>query len=220
MDILLAFFDLIPVFLFLFGIIIYQRLFYNKMSKGAFAIYATGGIVIFVAGLLKAIHKILFYLNICDFTRLQDAFFPMQTVGYVLLGAAMIAVLFFNQKEKTNQDRLNSLALLPILAAPAVYNGTMLFVILMVLGVIIHDVSLIIYATRVKNNKVLIIILITASLLLTLGMGYLSTKEGFSDWVKEIINTVAQGAFFVSALLLKKSELASEDFNLKLINKR
>ena len=122
MDILLAFVDLIPVFLFLFGIIIYQRLFYNKMSKGAFAIYATGGIVIFVAGLLKAIHKILYNSGICDFTRLQEAFFPMQTVGYVLLGIAIIAILFFNQKEDTN--KLKSVAIMPFLVAPAVYSGT------------------------------------------------------------------------------------------------
>ena len=219
MNILLAFVDLIPVFLFLFGIIIYQRLFYNKMSKGAFAIYATGGITIFVAGLIKAIHKILYYTEVCDFTRLEQAFFPMQTVGYVLLGIAVIAILFFNQHEVNSNNQLKSFIFVPILAAPAVYSGTMVFVSLMVLGVIIHDTALIIYATRLKKDKVLTIILVSISLFMTLGMGYLSSQEGINDWIKEIVNTVAQGAFFLSALLFKKNNLEDKDFNVKLINK-
>lgn len=57
--IFMAIFDLFPVVLFLVGGIYYQRMLYNKMSKGAFALFSAGTIFTFVAGVFKATYKIL-----------------------------------------------------------------------------------------------------------------------------------------------------------------
>ena len=44
LDILMAIVDFVPVFMFLVASIMLQRALYNKMSKGAFTLFASGTI--------------------------------------------------------------------------------------------------------------------------------------------------------------------------------
>ena len=78
----MALVDFIPVICFAIGIVILQRDLYKKMSKHAFALFATGGYNIVIAGALKATYKLLYALNICDFTALNNMFFPTQSIGF------------------------------------------------------------------------------------------------------------------------------------------
>lgn len=104
---------------------------------------------------------------------------------------------------------------LPLLALPFLsetvkeFDGTMIFVVLMVLGVLVMDASLGYIAIKTKNY--FIIIFIAISFVFTLGMGYLSTNPDLSDWIKEIVNTVGQALFMTSAIIFKKKGL--EDIN-------
>lgn len=84
----MALVDFIPVVLFLAAIILLQRDLYECFSKGAFALFAGGGIMVFCAGLFKATWKLLYALNICDFQKLNQVFFPMQATGFHALGGA------------------------------------------------------------------------------------------------------------------------------------
>ena len=204
MDIFMAFFDLVPVVLFLISAIRYQRDLYNKMSKGSFCLFAAGTIFVVVAGIFKAIYKILFYLNICDFASLNNCFFPMQTTGFVLAGSGILAMLVHPQGENKVYSFL-SLPLL-ILAAPALYSGTMIFVVLMVLGVFVMDGCLIYIAIKKKVYAAIALLVVT--LICTLGMGYLSTKPDLSDWIKEIVNTIGQASFLISSIVLRKKGLS------------
>ena len=54
MSVPMAIVDFIPVGLFLAAAVILQRDLYNKMSKGAFALFSAGTITVFVAGCFKA----------------------------------------------------------------------------------------------------------------------------------------------------------------------
>ena len=96
-SIAMAIVDYIPVLFFLCAVIVLQRDLYNKMSKGAFALFAAGTINVFVAGALKATYKLLYAANICDFEPLNAMFFPVQSIGFLLAGIAMIAMLFSNR---------------------------------------------------------------------------------------------------------------------------
>ena len=49
--------DCVPVFLFAAAAILLMRDLYNKMSKGAFALFAAGTIDVTCAGALKATYK-------------------------------------------------------------------------------------------------------------------------------------------------------------------
>lgn len=81
----MAIMDFIPVLLFFIAAVILQKDLYNKMVKGAFALFATGSIMILVSGLFKALWKILYALNICDYQQLDSSFFPMQGPGFLCM---------------------------------------------------------------------------------------------------------------------------------------
>ena len=93
----MALVDYIPVILFFIASIMLQRDLYNKMSKGAFALFSAGTINIFAAGALKAFYKLLYAVNVCDFEPLNDMFFPVQSIGFLLAGIGMLAMIFHKQ---------------------------------------------------------------------------------------------------------------------------
>ncbi len=65
----MAIVDYIPVAFFAIASVILMRDLYNKMSKGAFALFAAGMINITCAGALKATYKLLYALGTCDLKR-------------------------------------------------------------------------------------------------------------------------------------------------------
>ena len=192
MSLPMALVDFLPVGLFPAAAILLQRELYPLMSKGAFALFSAGTITVFVAGLFKGIWKLLMALSLCDFEALNRCFFPMQTVGFVLAACGVMAMLFHRQG-----DRLN--------AAPPVFAGTMIFVGLMVLGVLLMDLGLVILSVRRRRFACIPIFIL--SFVFVLGMGYLSSKD-FADpamnWAAEGVNTAGQGLFLLGAVLLRQ----------------
>ncbi len=194
----MALVDFIPVICFAIGIIILQKDLYGKMSKYAFALFATGGYNIVIAGALKATYKLLYALKICDFTALNDMFFPTQSIGFLLAGVGILLLLL---EKKNGEEKLCSIA-------PAVFSGTFLFVGLMVAGLGLIDTVLSILSVKVK--KPFIIIFFALSFVCSLCMGYLSSRdftEAIWNWIAELINVLGQGAFLAGAVLLHKNGL-------------
>ena len=206
----MALVDYIPVICFAIGAIILLRDLYNKMSKGAFALFSAGVIDVTMAGALKATYKLLYALGVCDFTKLDAMFFPVQSIGFLLAGLGVVAMLTYRQEEK----KLNSLALPVMLltataVAPAEFTGTFVFVGLMVAGLGLLDVALCILAK--KLGKPGLIALFAFSFVCCLGMGYLSSKdfaEASMNWIAECVNVVGQGTFLAGAIALHKNGLA------------
>ena len=191
MSVPMALVDFIPVILFLVSTIIIQRGLYDRLSKGAFALLSAGTIMVFCAGFMKACWKLLYGAGICDFERLNQAFMPMQAIGFLLAGISVIALLFFKQEKNTT-----------IAAAdvPAVFSGTMVFVAFMVLGCLGFCGGLGIYAGRQKNKRAAV--LFWASFVLFLMMGYLSSRDfakASMNWIAEGVNLVAELALFAAA---------------------
>ncbi len=187
MSVPMALVDFIPVILFVVSAIIIQRGLYEKMSKGAFALLSAGTIMVITAGLMKAVWKLLYALELCDFERLNQCFFPMQSVGFLLAGISIVALLFFKQKKET---------VLTAAGAPAVFSGTMIFVALMVLGCLGYCGGLGIYAARRKKTKAAV--LFWLAFVFMLMMGYLSSK----DFAKASMNWIAEGVNVVGQLIL------------------
>ena len=90
----MALVDYIPVVLYCISAVILQRYFYDRMSRGAFALLSAGMIMSIMAGLFKATWKLLFALGVCDFDRLNKSFFPLQSVGILLAGIALMLMVF------------------------------------------------------------------------------------------------------------------------------
>ena len=202
MSIPMALVDYIPVVLFGAAAVVLQRGLYEKMSKGAFALFSGGTIMVTVAGILKATWKLLYAVGACDFERLNQAFFPMQSLGFLLAGIAVIAMMTFRQSEK--KDKGIKLA---AGAVPVVYSGTMIFVTMMVLGVGGMCLGLSIQAK--KQKRIGAVVLFIVAFVAMLMMGYLSSKD-FSkpilNWMGEIVNIIGQGSFLAASLQLTKKE--------------
>lgn len=193
----MALVDYIPVICFAIGAVILMRDLYNKMSKGAFALFSAGTIMITLAGALKATWKLLYAAGVCNFEALNNMFFPTQSIGFLLAGIGILAMLVYNQGE----TKLRSV--------PPVFSGTFVFVGLMVAGLGVMDTVLCILAVKLK--KPWLIAIFVLSFVCSLGMGYLSSKdftEAAMNWIAEGVNVVGQGSFLAGAYLLHKNGLA------------
>lgn len=194
----MALVDFIPVIFFAVASVILMRDLYNKMSKGAFALFAAGTIDITCAGALKATYKLLYAAGVCDFEALNDMFFPTQSIGFLLAGIGILAMLCHKQTKPTL-----------LAAAPPVFSGTFVFVGLMVAGLGLMDAVLCILSVKLKKGG--LVALFALSFVCSLGMGYLSSQnfaEASMNWIAEGVNVVGQGSLLAGAYLLHKNGLA------------
>lgn len=169
MSMLMAIVDFIPVILFLLSALMLQRDLYDKMSKGAFALFAAGTFMVVTAGIYKATWKLLYAAGVCDFARLNMSFMPMQATGFFLTAAALIALLFFRQEDEKRS------AAYSVTAVPAVFAGTMIFVAMMCLGIGVICAALSVFAVRLKKRG--LVVLFVFVFVGMLAMGYLSSKD-------------------------------------------
>jgi hypothetical protein len=194
----MALVDYIPVIFFAIASVILLRDLYNKMCKGAFALFSAGVIDVTIAGALKATWKLLYASGVCNFEALDAMFFPVQSIGFLLAGIGLLAILVHKQSK-------NAL----MAAAPPVFSGTFVFVGLMVAGLGIMDVVLCILSTKLK--KPCLIAIFALSFVCSLCMGYLSSQdfaEAAMNWIAEGVNVVGQGTLLLGTILLHKNGLA------------
>ncbi len=193
----MALVDYVPVIFFAMAAVLLLRDLYNKMSKGAFALFAAGVIDIFAAGALKATYKLLYAAGICDFTPLNAMFFPVQSIGFLLAGLGIIAMVCFKQKRDV-----------ALAVAPPIFSGTFVFVGLMVAGLGLMCGGLCYIAAKMKKPAVIALFAVT--FVCSMCMGYLSSQDftqGFMNWLAQCINIVGQGSLFAGALILHKAGL-------------
>ena len=154
-------------------------------------------IMIFSAGLLKALWKLLYAACVCDFERLNAIFFPLQSLGFLLAGLSLIAMLTVKQGQGTLYS-----------AAPAVFSGTMIFVAMTCLGAAAFCGSLAVFAGKKKKGG--LSVLYALSFVLMLAMGYLSSKDfekASMNWIAEGVNVLGQGLFLLANWLMHKAGL-------------
>ena len=196
----MALVDYIPVAFFVAAAVILMRDLYGKMSKGAFALFSAGTVMIGVAGALKATWKLLYAAGVCNFEALNNMFFPSQSIGFLLAGVGVLLMLTSGKREK-------------LYSVPPVFSGTFVFVGLMVAGLGVLDTVLCILAVKMK--KPWLIAIFALSFICSLGMGYLSSKdfaEAAMNWIAEGVNVVGQGSLLLGVYMLHKNGL--EDLRL------
>lgn len=194
----MALVDFIPVAFFTAAGVLLMRDLYNKMSKGAFALFAAGLIDVTCAGALKALYKLLYAAGLCDFTPLSEMFFPVQSIGFLLAGLGILAMLTHRQGRRT------------CAVVPPVFKGTFVFVSLMVLGLGMLDAVLCVLSVRLKKPALVVLFLL--SFVCSLAMGYLSSKDfaqASMNWIAEAVNVAGQGSLLAGAILLHKNGLAA-----------
>ena len=190
----MALMDYIPVFFFGVAAALLQLDLYDKMRKDAFALFAAGTINIFAAGFLKATWKLLYAAGICDFQALNTMFLPVQSIGFLLAGLGIVLML---TAKKT-----------VLLAAPPLFSGSVIFIMMMVLGLGSICTGLSILAVKLKKKGAMVLFI--AAFLCSMGMGAMSGQDvtqAWVNWVEQGINCVGQGLLMWGVLILHKSGL-------------
>ena len=192
----MALMDFVPVFFFGHAAALLQRDLHNKMRKSQFALFAAGTINIFVAGFCKALWKLLYAAGICDFHALNTMFLPVQSLGFLLAGLGIGWMMCSRRKDVL------------VLAAPPLFSGSILFIMMMVLGLGSICTCLSIIAAKMKKKGAMVLFL--AAFLCSMGMGAMSGQDATAawvNWVEQSINCVGQGLLMWGVILLDRAGL-------------
>ena len=191
----MALVDFIPVLFFGYAAALLQQDLYDKMRKSHFALFAAGTINIFAAGFLKAAWKLLYAAGVCDFASLNTMFLPVQSIGFLLAGLGIVLMMTSRKK-----------VLLAV--APPVFSGSIVFIMMMVLGLGSICTCLSILAVRMKKKAAAV--LFVAAFLCSMGMGAMSGQDAtlaWVNWVEQGINCVGQGLLMWGVMILHKAGL-------------
>ena len=190
----MALVDFLPVLFFGYAAALLQRDLYDKMRKSHFALFAAGTINIFAAGFLKATWKLLYAAGICDFQVLNSMFLPVQSIGFLLAGLGIALMLTTRKK-------------VLLAAAPPVFSGSIVFIMMMVLGLGSICTCLSILAVKMKKGAMVLFIL---AFLCSMGMGAMSGQDATQAWVnwaEQSINCVGQVLLMLGVITLDKAGL-------------
>ncbi len=191
----MALMDFLPVIFFGITAVLLLRDLYNKMSKTAYALLAAGGVNVFMAGFCKAFWKLLYAANICDFTVLEKMFLPVNSLGLLFVGIALVLMLC----------RKKSVMLT---AVPVAYTSSLPFIIMMVFGLGGMCAVLSILAAKMKKAPVMVLFIL--SFVCAMGMGYMSgqdSTQAWVNWAEQSVNTVSQLCLLIGTFLLHKAGL-------------
>ena len=191
----MALMDFIPVLFFGYAAALLQRDLYDKMRKSHFALFAAGTINIFSAGFLKALWKLLYAANICDFHALNTMFLPVQSIGFLLAGLGIVLMMTTRKK-------------VILAAAPPLFSGSVIFILMMVLG--LGSICTILSILAVKMKKKGAMVLFIAAFLCSMGMGALAGQDmtlPWVNWAEQGINTVGQGLLMWGVIILDRAGL-------------
>ena len=192
----MALMDFVPVAFFGVSAVLLLRDLYNKMFKGAYALLAAGSVNVFLAGFCKALWKLLYAADICDFSALEEMFLPVNSLGLLFVGLSMIVMLTCKKKCST------------LSVAPVVFSGSLPFIMMMVVGLGGMCAGLSIVAAKMKKLPALVLFIL--SFICAMGMGYLSSQDmtlAWVNWAEEIINTVSQLFLMIGTVMLHKAGL-------------
>lgn len=191
----MALMDFVPVLFFGYAAALLQRDLYDKMRKSHFALFAAGTINIFTAGLLKALWKLLYAAGICDFTALNTMFLPVQSIGFLLAGLGIVWMMTGRKS-----------VLLAVV--PPVFSGSVIFIMMMVLG--LGSICTVLSILAVKMKKKGAMILFIAAFLCSMGMGAMSgqdSTQAWVNWTEQGINCIGQGLLMLGVITLDKAGL-------------
>lgn len=208
----MALFDLIPCGLCFLAMWILQISLYHKMNKYAYALFASGTIMVLFAGVFKAIYKIILYGFSIDVYRFNYLFFPVQAFGFMLAFAALVMFIF--QKKQSGPLSLVMLTTLIPDEGKKLANDTLVYVALQIIG-FGGIYGCLIYFSKKLKQKLPIFLFIFAFMCMLI-MGFLSTRISRAtteadyimyNWLAEGVNVIGQGLFLFGVIRLKRAGL-------------
>jgi hypothetical protein len=192
----MALMDFVPVIFFGVTAVLLLRDLYNKMFKGAYALLAAGSVNVFLAGFCKALWKLLYAANICDFVALEQMFMPVNSLGLLFVGLSLIGMLCWKRRDVI------------LSAAPVAVTSSLPFIMMMVVGLGGLCTGLSVLSVKMKKAPVMILFIL--SFVCAMAMGYMSSQDSTQAWVnwaEQSINTVSQACLMLGVIVLHKKGL-------------
>ena len=192
----MALMDFVPVIFFGVTAVLLLQDLYNKMCKGAYALLAAGSVNVFLAGFCKALWKLLYAAGICNFVALEEMFMPVNSLGLLFVGVALIGMLCWKKKSAA------------LSVAPPVFASSMPFILMMVVGLGGLCAGLCVVAAKMKKAPVMALFIL--SFVCAMAMGYMSGQDSTQSWVnwaEQSINCISQGCLMAGVILLHKKGL-------------
>ncbi len=191
MTIPMALMDFLPVLFFGMAWVILYKDLKNKLDLCSSLLLPLGAAAVVAAGFFKAVWKLQNAIGAAPVELFNRAFFPTQSIGFLLLAIGMLALMYTKRREARSL--------------------TMVWVMLTVLGNLGASAGQVWLASKVKKSAVPLFIL---SFVLSMMMGYLSSRDfaqASMHWIAQSVNTLGQGLLLWGALLLRKGGLAAPD---------
>lgn len=202
--VLMAIMDFIPVLLFFIAAIILQKDLYNKLSKAGFAMLAAGSIMVFTGGFYKAFWKLLYGAGIADVPAMNNALFPLQAPGFILMFIALVTLF---TKSRASAGVASA-------SAVPVFASNLPFLVLQVIGS--SGVIWSVFAIAARMRQRLAMVLLVLGWVAMLGMGYLGSAGGTGiDWIEQTVNLFSQAFFLTAVWLLSRAGLGKADALVK-----
>lgn len=192
----MALMDFVPVVFFGITAALLLRDLYNKMFKGAYALLSAGSVNVFMAGFFKALWKLLYAANICDFVALEEMFMPVNSLGLLFVGLSIVGMLCRKKKSVL------------LSAAPPVIASSIPFIMMMVLGLGGLCAGLSVLSAKMKKGKVKILFIL--SFVCAMAMGFMSSQDvtlAWVNWVEQSINIISQGCLLAGVIILHRAGL-------------
>ena len=192
----MALMDFVPVVFFGITASLLLRDLYNKMFKGAYALLAAGSVNVFMAGFFKALWKLLYAANICDFVALEEMFMPVNSLGLLFVGLSIVGMLCWKKKS------------VMLSAAPPVIASSIPFIMMMVLGLGGLCAGLSVLSAKMKKGKVKILFIL--SFVCAMAMGFMSSQDvtlAWVNWAEQSINIISQGCLLAGVIILHRAGL-------------
>ena len=192
----MALMDFLPVIFFGITAVALLGDLHSKMGKGVYALLAAGSFNVFLAGFCKALWKLLYAADICDFKALEEMFLPVNSIGLLCVGLSLICMVCVQKKTVT------------LSAAPIAVTSSLPFIAMMVVGLGGMCASLSILSVKMKKGRVMILFIL--SFVCAMAMGYLSGQDStlaWVNWAEQSINTVSQLCLMLGTLALHRAGL-------------
>lgn len=187
----MALMDFVPVLLFGAAWVVLYKDLKNKLDLCAGLLLPLGAATVFAAGFFKAVWKLQNALGVQPVELFNKAFFPTQSIGFLLLGVGMLALMYAKRR--------------------GARSLTMVWVMLMVLGNLGMSAGLVYVASKLKKKAIpLFIVAFVCSMM----MGYLSSRDfaqASMHWVAQSVNTLGQLLLLLGARMLRKAGLGAAD---------
>ena len=189
----MALVDFIPVIVCAASVMIQIRVFRAKMQTLFYVLFVLGGIMLVAGGVLKALWKLLYALELGDFQLLSDQFLPVSGAAFVLLAVASIRMLIGSGRSGYQYAFMAS--------------SRIPFIAMMFFGMTGWYMSLSVLSFRLKKKGIGLLFILAWIIMTVTSM--FSTKfdsaQSAMHWIAEVINIFAQLMLLTGTIALRRA---------------